>query len=359
MARYGLEVGSNVASSPTAVTGATSRSGLRRSVARKTRPDAFSPATIPVCVAIASMSRRTSWRPSGALRVAEWPCGMGEAAEQGDEADEARSGTGTTQGVRRVAPLARNGATASQLIAGVRLTRNGAGGRMRAGRGVRTGGNVMGQRQHRKASLTTSGWAGKIGPACTAERSTRIAGLRTAEGCRAYRRSGGKALAAHSPERPSGPTESLEPMWQLASIACRLPRPGCSRFGNAASWWVTEAGEQGDEADEALGGAAVRTARNARRAGAASCPRGEHGCGHRFAAYRQCSVDTGTPAKDAEDETGAAGGRNARRASGAMHGRPCRALAGAARWRKQGSHRATWHGWQRVRRGPPLARLGC
>ena len=151
--------------------------------------------------------------------------------------------------------------------------------------------NALGQRQHRKASLTTSGWAAKTGPACTAGRSTRIAGLRTAEGCRAYRRSGRKASAPLSRERPNEPTESLRPMWQLTSIACRLPRPGCSRFGNAASWWVTEAGEQGDEADEALGGAAVRTARNARRAGAASCPRGEHGRGHRFAAYRQCSAD--------------------------------------------------------------------
>ena len=94
--------------------------------------------------------------------------------------------------------------TASQLIRGVRLTRNGAGGRMRAGRGVPTGANALGQRQHRKASLTTAGWAGKIGPACTAERSTRVAGLRTAEGYRAYRRSGRKGLAAHSPERPKG-----------------------------------------------------------------------------------------------------------------------------------------------------------
>ena len=141
----------------------------------------------------------------------------------------------------------------------------------------------------------------------------------------------------------------------------RCPRLACARSGvgcAATGCSAERAVEQGDEADEALGGAVVRTARNARRAGAASCPRGEHGRGHRFAAYRQCSVDTGTPEKDVEDETGAAGGRNARRASGAMHGPPCRALAGAARWRKQGSHRATWHGGNVSGAVRPLHALG-
>ena len=70
-------------------------------------------------------------------------------------------------------------------------------------------------------------------------------------------------------------------------------RTGAEWENAAWEWRRAGAVEQGDEADEALGGAVVRTARNARRAGAASCPRGEHGRGHRFAAYRQCWADQG------------------------------------------------------------------
>ena len=154
------------------------------------------------------------------------------------------------------------GALASQLNAGVRLTRNGAGGRMRAGRRVQTG-------ETRWANGSTARpvsprQAGQLRPALPAllDEAPESLGFAPRKGVEPTEDSGRKASAPLSRERPNEPTESLRPMWQLTSIACRLPRPGCSRFGNAASWWVTEAGEQGDEADEALGGAAARTARN-------------------------------------------------------------------------------------------------
>ena len=83
-----------------------------------------------------------SRRTSASLRSSSW-AGR-EAAEQGDEADEARW---EAERGMVVGPHPRAAATvfdpacscASQLIASVRLTRNGAGGRMRAFRRVQTG----------------------------------------------------------------------------------------------------------------------------------------------------------------------------------------------------------------------------
>jgi predicted kinase len=50
--------------------------------------------------------------------------------------------------------------------------------------------------------------------------------------------------------------------------------------------------QQADEADEALGGTRLATD-DRPDGGAASCPRGQNGRGHRFAAYPRCWVDAG------------------------------------------------------------------
>ena len=54
---------------------------------------------------------------------------------------------------------------------------------------------------------------------------------------------------------------------------------------------MRSAAEQGDEADEAFGGTNPRAASGAAAGGAASCPRGGYGRGHRFAAYPRCWAD--------------------------------------------------------------------
>jgi hypothetical protein len=53
------------------------------------------------------------------------------------------------------------------------------------------------------------------------------------------------------------------------------------------------AAQQADEADEALGGTRLAI-QDRLDGGAASCPRGQNGRGHRFAAYPRCSADVGS-----------------------------------------------------------------
>ena len=84
----------------------------------------------------------------------------------------------------------------------------------------------------------------------------------------------------------------------LGVLTNRLRADPASSGGTRRDGLVTSGGEsvrayraveQADEADEALGGTAIDDRPDG---GAASCPRGQNGRGHRFAAYPRCSADT-------------------------------------------------------------------